>query len=168
MRRPLVQVGVLACVLSLSSVALAQAPVPVVDSDDYVYCYWPTNFRPWPLWPGYQKVRYVHSGSYGLCFDTASADVVRMGRLAIPAGGAAGALQLDNAALDALPGASVAYDVVLGGAVHAANSFQGSGGSANIPGRVIDGGRFMHRLDVPNVGYSGAAALAGRSVRGGD
>ena len=86
MPRYLACLAVLACALS------AQAPLPVVAADDYVYCYWPSNFRPWPTWPGFQKVRYLNSGTYGLCFDTASGEVVRLGRHAVPAGGAAGAL----------------------------------------------------------------------------
>ena len=154
----------LACLAALSCALSAQAPLPVVAADDYVYCYWPSNFRPWPTWPGFQKVRYLNSGTYGLCFDTASGEVVRLGRHAVPAGGAAGALQLDNAALDALPSSSVSYRVQVGGATHTATSFQGTGGSANIPGRLIDGGRFMNRLDIPEVSYSGAPDLAGSIV----
>lgn len=155
---------VLPLVALCAAPAFAQAPAPVVAANDYVYCYWPQNFRPWPTWPAYRTVRYVNAGTYGLCFDTASGDVVRLGRPAIPAGGAAGALQLDNAALEALPASSVRYEVRVGGVSHEANSFLGSGGSASIPGRLVDGGRFMHRLDIPNVGYSGSSALAGSIV----
>ena len=33
------------------SSALLQEPAPVIGQEDFVYCYWPVNFRPWPTWP---------------------------------------------------------------------------------------------------------------------
>ena len=150
--------------LALAALAQAQQPVPVVDPADHVFCHWPTNFRPWPQWPGYQTVRHVHSGHYALSFDTAAGSIVRLGRPAtLPATPAEG-LHLENATIEALPDSGVTYSVTLDGTTHAATSFLGSGGNANIPGRLVDGGRFMQRLDVPEVGYAGAPGLAGSLV----
>lgn len=114
---------------------LAQDPVPVVAPEDYVYCYWPTNFRPWPTWPAFRKVRHVSAGTYGLVFDTAAGDLLHMGRVAAPTGGADEALHAPNAVLEALPTSSASYSVTLDGVDPAADGFLGSSGSANIPGR---------------------------------
>ena len=70
------------------SSALLQEPGPVIGQEDFVYCYWPVNFRPWPTWPAFRKVRHVSAGTYGLLFDTAAGDILRMGRPATAAGGA--------------------------------------------------------------------------------
>ena len=141
-----------------------QDPVPVISPEDYVYCYWPTNFRPWPTWPAFRKVRHVSAGTYGLVFDTAAGDLLHMGRLAAPPGGAEEALHAENSTLEALPTSTASYSVTLDGVDHTADGFLGSGGSADIPGRLIDGGRFMNRLDIPEVSYSGAPDLAGSIV----
>ena len=44
--------------------------------------------------------------------------------------------------------------MTLDGVDHDADAFLGEGGSGNIPGRLVDGGRFMQRIDVPEVGYA--------------
>ena len=134
---------------------------PVVGVTDHVYSYWPVNYRPWATWGTNAKVRYVNSGTYGLCFDTSIGEVTRLGYLANPGGSAEGSLALQNDALEALPELEVAHDVLLGGSAHLADSFLGPGGDANTPSRLIDGGRFMQRVDIPEVGYSSAPELAG-------
>lgn len=146
------------------SSALLQEPAPVIGQEDFVYCYWPVNFRPWPTWPAFRKVRHVSAGTYGLLFDTAAGDILRMGRPATAAGGAEGALHADNSVLEALPTSSVTYSVTLDGVDHGADAFLGEGGSGNIPGQLVDGGRFMHRIAIPEVGYSSAPDLSGSVV----
>ena len=133
----------------------------MIGEADHVYSYWPTNFRPWPTWPAYRKLRYVNAGTYGLCFDTASGAITHLGPLSNPGGNAEGALQLDNATIEALPSLAVTHDLQLGGVTHPATSFEGDGANANIPGQLIDGGRFMQRVEIPEVRYSSAPGLIG-------
>ena len=150
--------------LQLPQGALAPAPTsprPIVGVEDHVYSYWPLNFRPWATWGTHAKERFVNGGTYGLSFDTSSGEITRLGPLDNPGGSAAGALRLDNSVVEALPGLEVTHSVTLGGAEHLADSFLGPGGDANTPGRLIDGGRFMQRVDVPEVGYSSNPGLAG-------
>jgi len=107
------------------------------------------------------KVRYVNSGTYGLCFDTETGSVIRLGPLANPGGSAEAAAQLDNAVIDALPASQVSYDVEIGGLTHQASSFLGTGANANIPGSLIDGGTFMQRVEIAEVGYATDPSLMG-------
>jgi hypothetical protein len=167
---PLVLLGVLALPASAQLTAPPQgaaarvlkvAPVPVVEEADHVYSYWPTNFRPWPTWPSYSTERHVNSGTYGLSFDVTSGELTRLGALQGSVSGAAGSLVLDNQVVEALPAMSVSYDVELSGGVHPATSFLGTDGSASNPSRLIDGGRFMQRVDIPAVSYASAPDLAG-------
>ena len=137
------------------------APVPVVEAVDHVYSFWPTNFRPWPSWPSYSTVRYVNSGTYGLSFDVSTGQLTRLGPLQPASPGAEEALLLDNPTIEALPAMSVTYDVDLTGTVHQATSFLGPGADAGNTSRLIDGGRFMQRVDIPEVSYSSASELAG-------
>ena len=169
MTRSRVLAAALSAVLLTSSAAAQSlatrqqrpAPAPVVGAADHVYSYWPTNFRPWPTWPAYSTVRYFNSGTYGLCFDVATAELTRLGALPNPGGGPEGGLELDNSALEALAALGVSYEVELGGTTHAATSFlDPSTGSPNNS-RLIDGGRFMQRVDVPAVGYASAPDLTG-------
>jgi len=135
-----------------------ESRVPIADEYDYVYSYWPTNFRPWPH---YSTVRYVNAGIYGLCFDVSTSEIVRMGPFSPPFLEASEGLLLDNAALEALPNSAVSYDTQLAGVTHPATSFQGPGGLTDNPSRLIDGGSFMQRVDVPEIGYASAAGLSG-------
>ena len=147
----------LVCTIS----AQAQPPRPIIGAEDHVSCYWPTNFRPWVTWPNYLKVRYVNTGTYGLSFDTATGSITRLGPLANPGGSAEAAAQLDNAAIEALPPAHVTYDTEVGGVLHQASSFLGAGGDSNIPGRLLDGGTYMQRVEIAEVGYASEPALHG-------
>jgi hypothetical protein len=147
----------------LATVVSAQSGVsrPVIGAEDHVASYWPTNFRPWVTWPNYMKIRYVNSGTYGLIFDTSTGSITRLGPLANPGGSAEAAAQLDNAVIEALPSSQVAYDVQLNGATHAATSFLGTGADPDIPGRLIDGGSFMQRVEIAEVGYATDPSLSG-------
>ncbi len=148
--------------LSLVCTLEAQGPArPVLGPVDHVSSYWPVNFRPWPTWPAYRKVRYVNSGTYGLSFDVSVGAITRLGAWDNPGGGAKAALQLPNTMIDALPSLSVSHAVELAGVSHAATSFLGSAGSVDIPGRLVDGGRFMQRVDIPSVGYASEPSLQG-------
>ena len=138
----------------------APKATPTLDEDAWVYCYWPKNFRPWPTWPAYSTERYVNSGHYGLVFDVTTGAIARLGALSTPGGPEAG-LMLDNAAIEALPGLSTTYGVEIGGADHPATTFHGPDGDASNTSQLIDGGRFMHRLDIPEVGYLSESTLAG-------
>lgn len=137
------------------------APRPIIGTEDHVYSYWPVNFRPWATWGTHAKERYVNTGTYGLSFDTSSGEISRLGFLANPGGSAEGALQLDNSNIEGLPTLAVAYLAETSGSSFSADSFLGPGGDSNTPGRLIDGGRFMQRVDIPEVGYSSNAGLAG-------
>ena len=64
-------------------------------SRGFVYCYWPVNSSVAHV-AAFRKVRHVSAGTYGLLFDTAAGDILRMGRPATAAGGAEGALHADT------------------------------------------------------------------------
>lgn len=134
-----------------------EAAASLLDLRDYGFLYWPGNH--WTQWGSYETVRHVLTGFYGLALDVASADLVHLGIIA-DAASAEEALVQDAAVVAGLPAGAVRYGVTVTGEEHVATSFTADGGDTN-PSRLIDMGRVMQRVEVPELGYDGDAALAG-------
>ena len=127
---------------------------------DYGYLFWPVNH-----W--HQSVffddQYVQTGYYALAIDVGSGSLTRLG-LVDEAAGAAGpevALLSPSSVVTAQPAAQVTYAVTEGGAPHAADGFYGVGRAVVNPSRLEDMGRFMQRIEIPEVTYAGSSALEG-------
>jgi hypothetical protein len=125
---------------------------------DYGYLFWPGNH--WYKWGTYENVQHVQTGYYGLALDVSAANLAHLGLVAEEATPEQ-ALQQGNGVVTDLPSASVSYAVVLEGAETVATGFFGLGGVAENPSRLIDMGRFMQRVEIPEVTYSGTADLSG-------
>lgn len=125
---------------------------------DYGALYWPTNFRNGS--GDYQAIRHVQTGFYGIVLDVKRGDLSAFGELVDEVSPEA-AMAQGSEVVASLPTASVGYSVVLDGPEQAATGFFGTGGDADNPSRVIDMGRFMQRVDIPEVKYSGDNRLSG-------
>ena len=140
----------------------AEPQVAGVDSllgvRDYGALYWPTNFRNGS--GDYQAIRHVQTGFYGIVLDVKRGDLSAFGELVDEVSPEA-AMAQGSEVVASLPTASVGYSVVLDGPEQAATGFFGTGGDADNPSRVIDMGRFMQRVDIPEVKYSGDNRLSG-------
>ena len=145
--------------LSLPACAPA-ASVPTVGSLDYAYAYWPKNFRPTETWPATEVVRHFLTGFYGVTWDDTTGSFDQMGSFTDGLG-MIDALDRDNSELEGLTGVSVRYEAGTAASPKVANSFLGNSSSTVHRSRTIDGGRFMNRLYIPTVSYSGDGSLNG-------
>ena len=138
-------------------------PVPGIPSRlgqrDFGFLYWPTNFRN----PNgsFQTVRHVRTGHYGFALDVADGNFDALGVLEVPIG-AADALVESSAVVSGLPAASVTYSVTVDGVAHDATGFAAVGGDVGNPSRLVDMGRFMQRLEIPEVTYASDSGLSGQ------
>jgi hypothetical protein len=138
--------------------------VGYLDARDYGYLFWPGNH--WVNWGTFFNVQHVQTGHYGLAFDVSAGSLDHLGLIseAVPVEEALGS---DNAVITSLPSAGVHYALIKNGGEHrGAQSFLGSNGSTSNPSELIDMGRFMQRVEIPQVnyadseGYTGAVQLA--------
>ncbi len=135
-------------------------PAPsLLSSRDYGYAYWPTNH--WHQWRRYLNVQHIQTGYYGLSFDVSNASFNTLGPIQDGAS-ARQALSQPNAAVTELAGASVRYALRDGNTDHAANGFYGRvrtdrhapwRRALTNPSELIDMGRFMQRIEIPEVTY---------------
>jgi hypothetical protein len=134
---------------------------PVVAADDYGFWYWPTNHRPTETWPTVEPVMHVRTGFYGLAFDESTGELLHFGRL--PEGWtAAESAHRPNSDIDDLLAADLRFEAGNAGAGIVATGFTGVSGATTDRVRMIDGGRFMNRVEVPEVTYAADATLDGR------
>ena len=124
---------------------------PRLSERDYGYLFWPTNH--WHRWRQYLNVHHVQTGYYGLTFDVGRASISTLGPLA-QAESPHQALNQENSVLASLPGAAVEYAVLEERAQHRAQGFFGRDRAPTNPSELIDMGRFMQRIEIPEVTYS--------------
>ncbi len=136
-------------------------PVPTVDVLDYGFWYWPGNHRPVETWPRVEPEMHFLTGHYGFSFDEATGDLGRFGAFESPAD-VSRAATLDRSVVDALPPADLRFEAGADAANVRADGILGANASVINRARLIDGGRFMNRIEIPSVGYSANGAYAGR------
>jgi hypothetical protein len=102
----------------------------------------------------------VQTGFYGAVLDVSDGNLDTFGLLDLEVS-PEDALMQDSARIAALPAASVHYAAATDGLDHLATGFAGTGADVANPSQVIDMGRFMQRVEIPEVTYSGDATLAG-------
>lgn len=134
---------------------------PVVGASDYGYLYWPTNHRPTETWPTVEPVLHVRTGAYGLAFDESTGQLVHFGALDAVFS-AAEAARRPNADIEDLYAADLRFEAGTAADGIVATSFTGVSGATTDRARMIDGGRFMNRVEIPEVGYEADAALDGQ------
>lgn len=125
---------------------------------DYGYLFWPGNH--WVTWGAYQDVRHVQTGYYGLALDVSTAELSHLGMIEEESSPEEALLQ-GNTAVTGLATAAVSYAVTDDGAARAATGFYDTDGATANPSRLIDMGRFMQRVEVPKVTYTGSSELTG-------
>jgi len=145
------------CTDGLSGCDVSPAPGST-SVRDYGYLFWPTNH--WYQFSVYNEERYIQTGYYGLALDVSVADFVNLG-LINDESSPEQALHQHNNVITGLPTAAVSYFVTHEGAERVANGFFGTGGAVSNPSRLIDMGRFMQRVDIPEVTYADAPELTG-------
>jgi hypothetical protein len=135
-----------------------------LDLRDYGFLFWPGNH--WVSWGTYFNVQHVQTGYYGLAFDVSAGSFDHLGLISDTVS-AAEALSSDNTLVTELSTANVSYALVKNGNEHrGAQSFLNTSGTTSNPSELIDMGRFMQRVRIPQVlyadsdGYKGAIELA--------
>ena len=129
-----------------------------LDVRDYGYLFWPGNH--WYTWNVFEPEQQVHTGFYGLTLNVTEASISALG-IVHDELTAEEALAVELGDVTDLAPVTVNHAIVVDGKAHAATSFAGTDGSTTNPSRIIDMGRFMQRVDIPVVGYTGARELTG-------
>ena len=137
-------------------------PIPGVDSHldtrDFGFLYWPVNH--WSTWGTYDDIQHVETGFYGLSIDVSGANVTHLG-IFEDAATASGVMKRGAEVVTSLPSAEVTYSLNHDGMQREANAFMGTGGATTNPSELIDMGRFMQRIEVPEVTYEGTGEFTG-------
>lgn len=138
-----------------------QGDPPVVNAADYGFWYWPTNHRPTETYPTVETVMHFRTGAYGLAFDEASGELLHFG--AFEDGWTeAESLHRPNTDIDDLLDASIQFEAGSAGSGIVATGFTGVSGATTDRARMIDGGQFMNRVEIPELSYAADAGLDGR------
>jgi hypothetical protein len=123
---------------------------------DYGYLFWPGNH--WDSWGTFNNIHHVQTGYYGIAFDVGSASFNHLG-LITDESTADDALSQDNNVITDLSTASVSYAITPRfegvGEEHTATGFLNRDGGSSNPSELIDMGRFMQRVEIPQVTYDG-------------
>ena len=134
---------------------------PFVGPGDYATWYWPGNHRPTETWPVVETVMHFLTGYYGMTFDEATGDLLQFGALAD--GMTAEEAQFrTNEDVESLPAASIRFEAGPASSPAIATTFEGASPTAVDRARMIDGGRFMNRIEIQSVSYDADGALEGR------
>ena len=96
------------------------------------------------------------TGTYAIAFDVTAANPDHLGLINNPLP-VEEALLEENSVVTDLPTATVSYSAIIDGVESATTGFLGSTGQASNPSRIIDMGRFMQRVDIPQVTYADGA-----------
>ena len=105
---------------------------------------------------GFDNTEHIQTGTYGLALDVSSANLIHFGLLQDPLP-VEEALVSDNSVVTSLPAGNVSYSVVLdsdGDGVeteYSATGFFNTDGTTENPSQMIDMGRFMQRVEIPQV-----------------
>ncbi len=118
---------------------------------DYAYTYWPGNH--WYVWNQYQSTRHFRTGRYGMALDVTNFSITALGILQDNATEEQ-ALTEPVDSVTQCPEASVSYGLTIGSDSGLADGFACENENTNNPSRLIDMGRAMQVIDVPQVTYS--------------
>ena len=135
-----------------------------LDKRDYGFLFWPKNHKNGD--GGYSNIEHIQTGTYGAVLDVSTASLVNLGLIQDPLP-VEEALVSDNSVITSLPTASVSYSMVLdtdGDGIEAeypATGFFNTAGTTENPSQMINMGRFMQHVEVPQVTYNGIDALTG-------
>ena len=120
-----------------------------LDIRDYGYLFWPGNH--WVNWGSFYDVQHVQTGFYGAAFDVSNGSFDTLGIIADEIGPEE-ALTQSNTVVTDLPAASIQYALIKSGNEHrGAQQFLGYDGSSTNPSGLIDMGRYMQRVEIPQV-----------------
>ena len=163
--------AVLACITNLArendtqvfSVAFeaSQSTAPITAAQDYANWYWPGNHRPTETWPVIDTEMHFMTGHYAFTLDEARGDITSFGPLTDGLS-MSESMTRPNSDVTDLPPAVFRLEAGAEGSGIIATSFVGSNGSTIDRAKMIDGGRFMNRIEIPTVGYAADAQLSGR------
>ena len=135
-----------------------------LDKRDYGFLFWPKNHKSSD--GGYNNIQHIQTGTYGIVLDVSTANLVNLGLFQDPLP-VEEALVSENSVVTSLPTASISYSMVLdtdGDGIEAeypATGFFNTEGTTENPSQMFNMGRFMQRVEVPQVTYDGTDALSG-------
>jgi len=151
----------LAAGLFEASYKASPSSAPRSDALDYAHWNWPGNHRPTETWPVIERVMHFTTGYYALAINEATAAISHIGLLH-DALSERGSRHRPVSEVTALPGAMLRFEAGPSGSGIEATSFLGSNNSTIDIAKMIDGGRFMNRIEIPTVGYATDPLLSGR------
>ena len=101
-------------------------------------------------------MEHIQTGTYGVVLDVSKANIVNLGLILnpLPVGEA---LLSENTVVTSLPTSNVGYSALVDGVEYPATGFFGTDGTTVNPSQMIDMGRFMQRVEVPQVTYANGA-----------
>jgi hypothetical protein len=135
---------------------------PTVDELDYSFWYWPTNHRPTRN-GAFQRSMHFLTGHYGLVLNESTGELEHFGVLNDQQS-VRQASHRANQDITGLPTGSIRFEAGSGNQnidVVATEFLSAANDNADIA-RMIDGGRFMNRVELPSVKYAQASDLTGR------
>ena len=125
---------------------------------DYGFIFWPENHR--NQQSVFLNIEHIQTGFYGLIVDVSTMSLINMGMIDQVLS-LEDASHSPNSLITSLPNSSVSYTVTKGNVDHATDVFYGEGRATSNPSRLTDMGRFMQRIDVPEITYNGTSDLEG-------
>lgn len=137
------------------------AVFPVVDGRDYGVWYWPSNHRPTETWPTVERIQHFSTGHYALALREDTATIEHLG-VWPDALSAPDLYQRSPTDVTVFPSASVRIEAGPSAGGVTATGFQGATPTAIDRTRMVDGGMFMNRVEVPEVRYAAEPSLEGR------
>ena len=126
---------------------------------DYGFIYWPENH--WVNWGSYFDIQHIQTGFYGLSLDVSGATMDTLGLItqALPVEEAA---SQGNDVITSLPTAAINYAIIKDGTEHrGTEKFWNRDGNATNPSELVDMGRFMQRVRIPQVLYADSSDYSG-------
>ncbi len=123
---------------------------------DYTTMWWRDGFNRGGKWQ-----MNIQTGYYGLTVNTITGRINNFGAIQKEIS-QSDANKADNALLESLPAIQTDYFVINSNGSHCGYSSTKAVGGGNISSRILETGRYMQRIDIMSLQFSGASGVLGR------
>jgi len=160
------EIEVLACDMTVDhdcDGVLNADPIPRIEVGDFAYTYWPSNFRPTANGNIFSEIRHFRTGRFGLAYDVQTASLYQFGVWdqieTIEEAGLA-----ENSDIDVLDMVSTEYRITQEDTTYWATDFLSEQGASGNPSQLIDMGRWMQNIEVPEVLYDSSDFIGSTNI----